>query len=414
MQNHALSSLKRRKLMKKVITVSVLLMVLISACGGAPATQPPATAVPTVAVDNHDSDFQVAVQMSSFLYAEQAVGKYYNDGTTAMALVTVDTSTSGWFDGSGKMAAPPARPLVQIENVPSEFLTPLPQSGTIAAPGGACPAAANPSVQFQTAGGNTVTPDLIAQKGIQTIPTDMVTMLQSNPGSLVSTIDSLVQLGDQRLATADGWNQLLWDKLQAMQVPAESLMDYQLWNASSGIEQQITNQYLQRLQAAGAPPIVINAFNASNKSGWYANILPTPEDALAKMDIQAVLTGSLEGTVQEQRSFTIPGAGQTPIYGSQTGDGTVTWNHPTLGAITFDVNILLDQFDEQGRAIGGTVSAVSPETGYEIRFTFLPDGTKKGELLRGGEVVGLMTMTTNAEKFENYIDLKTNESDPMP
>jgi hypothetical protein len=223
-----------------------------------------------------------------------------------------------------------------------------------------------------------------------------------------------VQLGDQRLATADGWNQLLWDKLQAMQVPAESLMDYQLWNASSDIEQQITNQYLQRLQAAGAPPIVINAFNASNKSGWYANILPTPEDALAKMDIQAVLTGSLEGTVQEQRSFTIPGAGQTPIYGSQTGDGTVTWNHPTLGAITFNVNILLDQFDEQGRAIGGTVSAVSPETGYEIRFTFLPDGTKKGELLRGGEVVGLMTMTTNAEKFENYIDLKTNESDPMP
>jgi hypothetical protein len=44
----------------------------------------------------------------------------------------------------------------------------------------------------------------------------------------------------------------------------------------------------------------------------------------------------------------------------------------------------------------------------------MPDGSKEGELLRGGEVVGTMTMTTDAERFENYIDLQTEQTIALP
>jgi hypothetical protein len=221
-------------------------------------------------------------------------------------------------------------------------------------------------------------------------------------------------MNDMRLASAQGWNDLLWGVLKKLQKPAESLMDYQLWNASPDIEQQVADLYQARLTKLGAPPFVIAAFNASNKTGWYANAAPTPDDALAKMDIQAVMTGSVQGTVHEQRQFSIPGAGKVPTFGPQTGEGTVTWETPDLGVLTFEVNILLDKFDEQGRAIGGTVTGVDAQKGYEVHFTFLPDGTKKGELLRNGVAVGELTMTTNAEKFENYVDMQTDQTEPLP
>jgi len=95
-------------------------------------------------------------------------------------------------------------------------------------------------------------------------------------------------------------------------------------------------------------------------------------------------------------------------------EGTVTWDHPDLGSMTFVVDILLDRFDEQGRAIGGTVVAVDAEKGYTVRFIFQPDGTKKGEVLKNGELVGLLTMATDADRFENYVDVQTNQSLPLP
>ena len=169
------------------------------------------------------------------------------------------------------------------------------------------------------------------------------------------------------------------------------------------------------MKSSGAPQMVIDAFNQSNADNdWYASSAPTPDDALAQMQIQAKMTGSVTGTVHEQRDFAIPGASKTPQFSAQTGEGTVTWDHPTLGPMNFDVNINLDQFDDQGRAIGGTVVGVDAQTGYTVKFTFLPDGTKKGDLLKDGQSVGLLTMATNAEKFTNYIDVQTNETIAMP
>ncbi len=406
----------------RIICILLLLATAISACG-APASPPTSAAPPTDAQapetqapsGTGEANVEVASQMANLLYDLEAVRDYYQDGTTAMALVAPGTSTTSWLPwGGARLAAPPARPLVQIENVPSEFLTPLPPSGAIAAPAGACPAAADPSVTFHTAGGEPVTPELIAEEQLTTIPMEMVTAPQDAPESLVAAINDLVPMGDPRLATAQGWNDLLWEPLSEMQEPAESLMDYQLWNASPAIEEQVEDLYLERLAEAGAPQIVLNAFEESRSTSWYASSVPSRDDALALMDIEAVMTGSVEGTVHEQRPFSIPGAGHEPEFGPQTGEGTVTWDHPSLGTLHFEVSILLDQFDEQGRAIGGTVVGVDAERGYEIRFLFMPDGSKEGELLRDGEVVGTMTMTTDAERFENYIDLQTEETIPLP
>jgi hypothetical protein len=402
-----------------------MIAALLAACGtpaSAPATLAPATAQPvtapastTAAPGTHAADVAVAAKMAGVFYDLNAIQKYYDDGTTALARVTLDSSAISWFPGAVHKGFARRSPgLAAVQNVPPEFLEALPASGAIAAPAGACPAAANPSVTFMTAGGDAVTPQLIATKNLQTIPSDMITVPATDPNSLFAKIDSLVKMNDTRLASAQGWNDLLWGELEKLQKPAASLMDYQLWNASQEIEQQIVDIYQARLVKLGAPAFVIAAFNASRKSGWYANTAPTPDDALAQMDIQAVMTGSVQGTVHEQRDFSIPGAGQTPVFGPQTGAGTVTWETADLGTLAFDVNILLDKFDEQGRAIGGTVTGVEAQKGYEVRFTFLPDGTKQGELLHNGNVVGPLTMTTNADQFQNYVDMQTNQPEPLP
>jgi hypothetical protein len=164
----------------------------------------------------------------------------------------------------------------------------------------------------------------------------------------------------------------------------------------------------------GAPAIVLDAYNTSQKTGWYASSLPAPDDALAQMKIEAQMDGSIQGTVHEQREFTITGADQTPQYGVQTGDGTVTWDAPGLGVLTFDVTIRLDKFDDRGHAVGGTVVGIDADQGYTVNMTFLPDGTRKGEILRYGNPVGELSMSVDEAKFQNYLDVSTNQTEPLP
>jgi hypothetical protein len=243
---------------------------------------------------------------------------------------------------------------------------------------------------------------------------DLVTLAKDDPNSLLMLMNSLVKQGDPRMATAAGWNELLWDQLKKHQQPAESLMDYQLWNASPEIEQTVADLYGAQLAQMGAPQIVLDAYNASQKTGWYASAQPTADDALAQMQIQAEMTGSITGTVHEQRDFTIPGAGEVPTYGVQTGTGTVMWDAPGLGILTFEVNIRLDQFDERGHAVGGTVTGIDADQGYTVTMTFQPDGSRKGEILRNGKPVGTLNMTVDESKFQNYLDLTTNQTVPLP
>lgn len=407
--------------MNKRSALLIMILLLLTSCGTpkpVPVTQAPTTQAPVTVVysEFHEADVDIASKMSGLLFNMETVQENTNDDTTAMAKVTIDTSSIAMLGSpSLKLAMPPASKLFQIENVPQGFLDPLPESGAIPGEAGSCGvAAAEPKVTFSTVGGNAVTPQLLADKDIQTIPTEMITLPQTDPNSIFKIIDSLVTMGDQRLATPQGWKDLLWEPLKQMQKPAESLMDYQLWNASPEIEKQISDLYLARLKKLNPPQFIIDAYNASNKTGWYSNNAPTPDDALAKLDIEAVMSGSITGTVYERREFSISGAGQTPIYGPQTGEGTVTWDVPGLGMLTFEVNILLDKFDERGHAVGGNVTGIDAEKGYEVQFTFLPDGTRKGELLRNGEVVGLLTMTVDEDQFKNYVDVQTNQSEELP
>jgi hypothetical protein len=412
--------------MKKHMQWLALLGIMLSACGSQPpeATNQPSIAtesipsvVSTVSTGSHAADVAVASKMAGILSSLETVQQQLDDDTTAMAMTTIDASTifslREWH--FGKMAMPPALPLAQIENVPQGFLDPLPENGAIPGEAGSCgAAAAKPEVTFFTVGGQAVTPQLLANLNLQTIPTELVTMPQDDPQSLFALITSLVKMGDPRMGTAQGWNDLLWNQLKARQKPAQSLMDYQLWNASPEIEAQVADLYKAQLKKLGVPQIVLDAYEASNRSGWYANTPPTPESALAKMDIQAVMSGSIEGTVHEQREFRIPGAGQTPEFGPQTGEGTVTWDAPGLGTLTFEVDILLDQFDERGHAVGGQVVGIDAEKGYTVQINFQPDGTRAGEILRNGELVGRISMTVDETQFKNYLDLETNQTEPLP
>ncbi len=390
----------------------------------------------------NDTDVRVAAQIAGFFYDLQHIQKYYDDSIKAISTVSLGTTTLAWNGGTASLDSFLVRPVFPLNNgsvsigamvrqpsgdiffnlpmqgsghsIPPEYLDALPPDGAMAALPGACPAAAKPDVTFETADGEDVTPALLLEKNLQSIPTDMVTIDQNDHGSLFSIINSIVPLRDPSLATPQGWNNLLWNELKDMQAPAESLMDYQMWNIAGDIEQQINEMYAEHMESIGVPQMVIDAFNGSDKTGWYASDPPTEEDARARMDIIAEMTGSVRGTVHEQRDFSITGAGQAPVFGQQTGDGTVTCNHPEQGDMNFEIDILLDRFDDDGRAIGGTVSAIDAENGYTVEIVFQPDGSKKGQVFRDGELVGELTMETNAEKFENYVDVQVNQSVPLP
>ena len=375
----------------------------------------------------NQKDVHVAAQVADVFYSIQAIGKYYEDGVTALATIKVDPgSMNPWSHGTGmggllawileplKNTFPNSNGGFVAPSIPAEFQGPIPSGGAMAAGAGSCPAGARPDVTFETAVGETVTPDLIQEMDISTIPADMLLLPQDGPGSLMEVINNLVPIGDRSLQTAEGWNNLLWEPLEEMQTDAESLMDYQMWNDSEGLEQQIIDVYREQLDIMGVPDSVKQAFEASNKDGWYSGTEPTDETALGHMDISAEMTGSVRGTVHEERDLHIPGGGEEPEFGVQTGDGTVIWEDPDMGEMAFNVDINLDEYDEEGRAIGGNVVAVGAENGYTVNIIFQPDGSKVGEVYKNGELVGVMNMSVDAEEFENYVDIETEQTVQMP
>jgi hypothetical protein len=296
--------------------------------------------------------------------------------------------------------------------VPAGFTAPLSGTGKIAAPPGACPAGAKAEAVSKTGGGETVTAGLLSTKNLRAISQRYI--VDPPPSkSLMAHMEGLVKPGDPRLTTSKGWNEVLWKQMESLQTPSESLMDYQIWTVSPAIEEEVVGSFLKRLNSLGLPPMIINVFKGSDTSGWMASRVPTADDMLARMEIEAELSGSLEGTVYERRDVSIPAPRTRPIFGPQTGNGKVIWNHPTEGKIPFEVDILLNEFDDQGRAIAGIVKGGSKESDYEFAIQFKKDGTKEGELFRNGANVGKLAMTVDAEKFHNYLNLETNQEEQL-
>ena len=117
-----------------------------------------------------------------------------------------------------------------------------------------------------------------------------------------------------------------------------------------------------------------------------------PENELASMDIIAEFNGDFSGTIEEERTFTLPAPGEMPEFGPMTGGGVLTFDHPTMGELVFDVELEWTDWDELGRVNGGEMHMVEQEGGYEIHMIFLPDGTKEGEVFMNGELIGTVEM----------------------
>ena len=422
-----------------ILLAAIMLLALLPSCGDktttpttaaqptattpatttSPATTTPAAIkTPTPTADTVNKDFVFASTMASFFYDLNAIQNYYDDGLTAMAGFELGAGTAA-TNVHGNRVLLVSYVTSDYESkkkkIPPEFSEKLPPDGSIPAPPGACPAAAEPTSKFKTKGGDFVTPDLLTDKDINTIPTEWINVSQDDPDSLFAKINELVPVNDIRLGDAEGWNTLLWDKLKELQEPAESLMDYQMWNTGADLEQQVIESFRQSLIDKGVPQRVIDAFDASDTTGWYSGSQPAEDDALAQMDITAKLTGSITGTVHEWRDFSISGLGEAPEFGPQRGDGIVTMEIPDVGKVDCSVDINLDQFDELGRAIGGTVVADAIDyEGFQVIFTYKPDGSKDGVVYKDGEPVGELTMTVDHEKFENYIDIKEGTELKLP
>jgi hypothetical protein len=216
-------------------------------------------------------------------------------------------------------------------------------------------------------------------------------------------INDLITPGDRRLASPDGWNELVWEPLAELQEPADSLMDYHLWSVADDIEGLIVDDMRDTMVNRGIPPMVIDAFDASDNTGWFTNTPAEPEDRLAGMDIEAEFSGDLEGTITETRDFSIPVPGEMPVFSPLVGGGAVTFLHPTLGPIDFEVDLEWSGWDELGRVNVGTAHFVNDELGYEILMTFAEDGSKTGDVLKDGVVVGAVDLSTS--DGETYLDM---------
>jgi hypothetical protein len=323
------------------------------------------------------------------------VQTYFDQGLRGMGQFTPELGrgmATISLSGSGHLAC--LRPLQGSGpyNIPEGFIGPLASDGYIPAPAGACGAGASPVVRFSDQAGQPVTGERLAEEQVQTI--DFATLTGSDPEipSLESLINSALQPGDMRLTTAQGWNEVLWEPLAARQQPMDSLIDYQLWNTADEIEVLVVDSIESRMEGMGIPDIVLESFHQSDRYGWFASRPSAPENELASMDIIAEFDGDFHGTVEEERTFYIPAAGEMPEFGPMTGSGELTFDHPSLGLLTFDIELAWSEWDELGRVNGGEMHMVEQSGGYEIHMTFRPDGTKEGEVYMNGELAGRVEM----------------------
>jgi hypothetical protein len=324
------------------------------------------------------------------------VNTYFNDAASSIG--EVQASAGGWMlagDGlcAGKAASPslPGRSLLQLSGgIPQGFLDPLPQSGFIAAPAGACAVGASPSASFLNQAGEKITPELLAEKGIQTISYQDLTGGQRDGRALESTLSALITPGDSSLASAAGWNQKVWDEMAKVQKPAQSLMDYHLWTVSSQIEQAIVESMRSRMEGMGLPPQVLTAFDGSRTSGWFAGPAAAEEDLLAGMEIEAVFSGKTEGTIYEKRAFSIPVLGEMPQFGPMSGEGSVVYHDPDSGDYPFDLEIEWTEWDELGRVTAGQIAFDDTQHGVVIDMEVRSDGSRTANLYREGALVGVV------------------------
>jgi hypothetical protein len=382
-----------------------------------PFSQPDEEVLEASVVDSEPeiqaTEEEVLVTMAESVFSGLSrVQAIFDQGLQGMAQYTPSAGGSMHIgrlfstSGSGRLAC--MRPYMGSGsfNIPEGFTAPLPEDGYIPAPEGACGAGALPEVRFSDLAGEPVTGERLVEENIQTI--DFAALIGEDPEvkSIETIITEALQPGDMRLTTPEGWNEALWEPLAAEQQPMDSLVEYQLWNTADEIEMLIADSIESRMQAMGISDIVIGAFRQSNHQNWFASRLAEPENELASMDIIAEFDGAFHGTVEEERSFTLPAPGEMPEFGPMTGTGELSFDHPELGLLNFEVELAWSEWDELGRVSGGEMQMIERSAGYEIHMAFQPDGKKEGDVYIDGELVGRVEMLIEGnETYMKFIPL---------
>jgi len=336
---------------------------------------------------------QVAIGLMQDL---STVNSYFNDAASSVSGINPGaTGSSSGASGSGTEGA--------TGQIPAGFTDPLTESGYIPAPSGACAAGADPSASFLNGKGETITQELLAEKDIQMINFDALTGGSIDGNQLEGTITSLITPGDQALGTPAGWNEKVWSQMAQYHTPAESLLDYHLWTVSGDIEAAVVESMRATLEGMGLPAPVINAFNNSQTSGWYAGSVPEEADKIAEMEIEAVFSGRTEGTIYEQRDFSLPNLGEMPQFGPMDGEGSVVFHDEDFGDYPFDLDIEWTKWDELGRVTAGTIIFTDDEHGAVIEMEIFEDNSREAHVFRAGVEVGIVYVDTNGET--TYEDL---------
>jgi hypothetical protein len=351
---------------------------------------------------------RVAVDVISDLSAIQA---YYDESVTGMASFQPPSAARmGGMSAVGyaHLAAMRSRQGTGDYGVPDGFLASLDESGYIPAPAGACAAGASPVVRFSNELGEPITGDTLAEEAVSVIDFSTLTGgVEGEPG-LEEIMHEAIVPGDTRLATPGGWDEVLWDELASYQAPMDSLMDYHLWTISSDLEAIIAGSVEEQLGTMGVPQVVLDAFERSAKENWFASRPPEDGSSLGSMDIVAEFAGDLTGTIEETRTFHLPEPGGKPEFGIMMGEGVLSFEHPTMGALTFDVELEWTSWDDMGRVNGGEMLMVSQDGGYEIHMVFQPDGTKEGGVYVDGVEVGKVNMDVDGNSTYLHLEDNTN------
>ena len=343
---------------------------------------------------------QVAIGLVQDL---SSVNSYFNDAASAVSGVNPggtgpSSGSSGSSSGASGSGAEGA-----AGQIPDGFTDPLPESGYIPAPPGACAAGADPSASFLNGKGEKITQEMLAAKDIQMINFDALTGGSIDGNQLQGTIISLITPGDQALGTSAGWNEKVWSQMTQYQTPAESLMDYYLWSVSDDIEAAVVDSMSAALENMGLPSVVVNAFNNSQTSGWYAGSMPEEADKIAAMEIEAVFNGRTEGKIYEQRDFSLPNLGEMPQFGPMDGEGSVVFHDADFGDYPFDLDIEWTKWDELGRVTAGTIIFTDEEHGAVIEMEIFEDNSREAHVFRYGIEVGIVYVDVNGET--TYEDL---------
>jgi hypothetical protein len=324
------------------------------------------------------------------------VNDYFNDAGSSFGNIQVYSPTTDFYQvgkSAGKLFALPLQKIHLFQGsgeIPSGFLDPLPESGYIPAPEGACAVGASPSASFLNQNGEKITPDLMAEKDIQVIGFDELTGGSIEGRKLEETIRSLIKPGDMDLATSEGWNNKVWNQLATKQTSAVSMMDYYLWSVSDQIEAEVVGEIAATLDSMGLPSQVMNAFQASRTSGWYANQIPVESDLISAMEIEAVFSGRTEGTIHERRDFSLPELGEMPQFGPMKGEGSVVYHDPDYGDYPFDLELDWNKWDQLGRVTAGELLFTDLEHGAVIEMTVNEDNTRVARVYRDGVEVGIV------------------------